>query len=309
MFDVIIVGGGPAGLSAALMLGRCRRRVLLIDSNRPRNAPARLIHGYLTRDGIPPSEFRRFGRRDLVGYGVVVIEGEALGARALPSAERGECPSAYEIRADDGRLYQARKILLATGVVDDLPEIPGFREFYGRGVFHCPYCDAFERSDHPLAAWGAADSVAAAALGLKTWSKDVTAIACPGRLGDGDRRLLELNGVAIREAAIARLEGGPPPDGYLERVVFETGESMDCAALFFDSGRRQSCLLGRSLGCPMTEDGVFETTAMQGSGVRGVFIAGDADQDVQFAIVAAAEGAKAAVAINRELQKEDTKQP
>ncbi|MGH7490373.1 MAG: NAD(P)/FAD-dependent oxidoreductase, partial [bacterium] len=174
MYDVIIAGGGPAGLSAALMLGRCRRRVLLCDLRLPRNRHSHGLHGYLTRDGIAPLAFNDLGRAELEQYGVEVrVDGvtSAQWHHELFHVHIG--PSGEEL---------SRFLLLATGVVDDLPAIPGLHDCYGHTVFHCPYCDGWERRDRPLAAFGHGKTCAGLALALKTWSADVVMCTHGGRI-------------------------------------------------------------------------------------------------------------------------------
>ena len=165
IYEVIIIGAGPAGLSAALILGRCRRRVLVFDSGEYRNAASRSMHGFLTRDGIDPAELRRLGREQLTGYGVNFCEAKVAGACSVDGA--------FRVTLADGTAYQARKMLIATGVVDHLPEIQGAGEYFGRGIFHCPYCDGWEMRDQRLAVYGKARSGAGLALSLKRWSADV----------------------------------------------------------------------------------------------------------------------------------------
>ncbi|MBE0597952.1 MAG: NAD(P)/FAD-dependent oxidoreductase, partial [Desulfuromonadales bacterium] len=147
MYDVIIVGGGIAGLSAALILGRCRRRVLVCDSNRPRNARSKGVHGFFSRDGTDPWELRRLGQEQLRPYPTVEL---------LPCVVTDAVchPGSFEIILEDGQRFLSRLLLLATGIVDHLPQIDGLLEFYGRSVFHCPYCDGWENRDQPLAVYG-----------------------------------------------------------------------------------------------------------------------------------------------------------
>ena len=147
-YDVIIVGAGPAGLSAALILGRARRRVLVCDSGNPRNAASHALHGYLTRDGISPREFLAFGRRELEPYETVSLRHIAAIDAACEQNGR------FRVTLADGTVTHARKLLVATGVCDNLPDIPGFAECYGRSVFHCPYCDGWENRDQPIAIYG-----------------------------------------------------------------------------------------------------------------------------------------------------------
>lgn len=300
MRDVIIIGGGPAGLSAALILGRARRRVLVIDNGHPRNEMATHSHGFLTRDGIEPAELLRLGREQLAPYGVEFLTAEATHAERLSGgAPKG---SAFRVRLDNDRTLECRKILLATGLRDVLPQIPGLLELYGRSVHHCPYCDGWEHRDRPLAALGPGQAAVGLALSLKTWSADVTActhgIDVPRDQLDRASRC----GVKVRAEPIARLAAR---DGRLESVVFTQGPPLPCHSLFFNTPQFQRSPLAAMLGCAFREDGGVASSNKQCTDVPGLYIAGDADKDVQFLIVAAAEGATAAVAINRELQDED----
>jgi thioredoxin reductase len=301
-YDVLIVGGGPAGLSAALVLGRCRRRVLVVDSGRPRNASSRAIHGYLSRDGVPPRELLRLGRVELDRYGVEFLEAEVDSARGLSPGETPDSGAEFEIVTRDGRGFRSRKLLLATGIRDVLPPIDGAERYYGRGVHHCPYCDGWEHRDRALVAYGAGRAAVGLALSLRTWSGRVTACTGGKRVAAEDRGRLRRNGIALRTERIARLDG----DGEaLQRVVFESGPPLECQALFFKTGQAQHSHLPAMLGCESKGDNQMRTDDRQRTCRPGLFLAGDADGDVQFVSVAVAEGARAAVAINRELQDED----
>lgn len=296
MYDAIIVGAGPAGLSAALILGRCRRRTLVIDQGHPRNEAAHELHGFLTRDGIPPAELLRLGRDQLGQYETVELrEGEAR------AASRHE--GFFELTLATGERCQGRLLLLATGMMDDLPEVNGMSEFYGRGVHHCPYCDGWEHRDQSIVIYGRGRGVAALALEITIWSRDLTLCADgPADLEEKDRARLEKRGIAVREERIAHVEGR---DGWLERVVFASGESIPCKALFFSERPRQRCDLPESLGCEFTESGAVRTGEHEATNVPGLYVAGDASRRVQLAIIAAAEGAGAAFAINTALLKSD----
>ena len=294
IYEVIIIGAGPAGLSAALILGRCRRRVLVFDSGEYRNAASRSMHGFLTRDGIDPAELRRLGREQLTGYGVNFCEAKVAGACSIDGA--------FRVTLADGTAYQARKMLIATGVVDHLPEIQGAGEYFGRGIFHCPYCDGWEMRDQRLAVYGKAKSGAGLALSLKRWSADVVLCTdgAPGLPGDESARL-KRHGIAVRREKILRFDG----DRWLERVVFRSGETLPCRAVFLSTGQHQRSELAAVMGCRFTSKGTVLTDRRERSGVPGLWVAGDASRDVQLAVVAAAEGAKAAIAINKALQKAD----
>ena len=293
MLDVLVVGGGPAGLSAALMLGRCRRQVLVCDLGEPRNRRSHGLHGYLTRDGIAPQAFNDLGRRELPAYGVEVRCVGVTGAQLLDDH--------YRVSLGDGSLEDARYLLIATGVIDDLPAIPGFDECYGTSIFHCPYCDGWEQRDRPLAAFGRGTHVTGLALGLKTWSADVVVCTHGSRLGRPFRERLSRNGIAIRTEPIARLEHA---DGVLTSVLFTSGDPLPRDAVFFSTGQRPQSDLATKLGCALTRRGTVNTGTLCDTNVPRLFVAGDASRDAQFDIVAAAEGVKAAVAINQALQAE-----
>ena len=296
MLDVIIVGGGPAGLSAALVLGRCRRRVLICDAGRPRNAASHGLHGFLTRDGIEPAEFLRLAREQLRPYETVELrQAEVTNARCLASG--------FEITLNNGAVISSRKLLLATGVVDDIPAIEGLGELYGRSVFHCPYCDGWEMRDRSLAVYGRGENGLGLTLELLLWSRDL--VLCtdgPAELSEDERQRLAHHGIPTREDRILRLEGS---DGALNRIVFATGEPLARNAMFFSTGNRQASDLAEKLGCRFTEQGCVDTGEYETTNVPGLYVAGDASRLVQFVIVAGSEGAQAAVAINKELMKED----
>ena len=290
MFDVIVVGGGPAGLSAALMLGRCRRRVLVCDLGQPRNRRSQAIHGYLTRDGVAPAAFLDMGRRELTQYG---IDYRSIGVTTV-------CASAdhFSVTLSDGRHEHAKFLLLATGVFDDLPLIPGLEECYGRSVFHCPYCDGWEWRDRRLAAVGAGADAAKLALGLRAWSHEVVLCSNGADLHRRERQRLEQNGISVRTQAISRLEHDA---GVLSAIAFEDGGSLPRDALFFSSNQHPQSDIATRLGCALNARGTVKTGTLSDTNVPRVFVAGDASRDAQFVVVAAAEGVKAAVAINKAL--------
>lgn len=296
VFDVVIVGGGPAGLSAALVLGRCRRRVLVCDAGQQRNAVSRGLHCFLTRDGIEPAEFLHLGREQLRPY-------ETVELRHTEVVDAKRSANSFELTLDNGERVSSRKVLLATGVIDDLPNIEGLSAFYGRSVFHCPYCDGWEMRDQPLAVYGRGENGFGLALELTVWSNDL--VLCsdgPSELSDQElRRLIEHN-ISVRKDRISRLDGR---DGVLEHIVFTNGEMLARRGMFFSTGQRQGSHLPKTLGCEFSEQGCVETGDYETTNVPGLYVAGDASRLVQFVIVAASEGAQAAVAINKELMKED----
>jgi thioredoxin reductase len=289
MYDVIIVGGGPAGLSAATILGRARRRVVVFDDGKYRNEASRGVHGFLTRDGIHPAELRRIAREQLARYEVDYFYNH------VTAAERTGL--GFAVMLDDGGRVESRMLLLATGVRDHIPDIEGAERLYGCGVFHCPYCDAWEVRDRPLAAYGR--EAAGLAASLKTWSPDV--ILCtggPARIKPADDARLQRLGIGVFRRRVVRLEGSDR----LEQIVFDDGTAAPCNGLFFSAGQSQRCDIAGKLGCAFDKKGAVKTGKLEGTNVPGLFVAGDASKDVQLAVVAAAEGAKAAIAIHTALQ-------
>jgi thioredoxin reductase len=294
IFDVIVIGGGPAGLSAALMLGRCRRSVLLCDRGQPRNQRSRALHGYLTRDGVAPATLNELGRAELGQYG---IELRAIGVTAVSRVE-----DRFQVSLANGHDEAAQFVLIATGVIDELPAIPGFHECYGRSAFHCPYCDGWEWRDRPLAVFGRGRDAAHMALGLKTWSADIVLCSNGTSISRALRDRLARNQIAVRAEPVAGLDHR---EGALSAIRFGGGASVPRDALFFTTGQHPQSDLAIQLGCSLTRRGTVNTGMLCDTNVPGVFVAGDASRDAQFVVVAAAEGVKAAVAINKALQKRD----
>lgn len=305
MADVIIVGAGPAGLSAALVLGRCRRSVIVIDSQQPRNAKSRAVNNYLTRDHTPPAQMRAAAIKEVLGYGVTVIRGRvehaerrADGCFMARTASAGDASSS-ESTAEE---YVSRKMLLATGVRDILPNLPGFVEFYGSSVHHCPYCDGWEHRGERLVAFGEGDAAVGLALSLRTWSDRVTACTHGAPPSEELRVRAVKRGILVCQAPVTELRG---EGDRLRSVELADGHSIECEAVFFNTSQAQRSHLPKLLGCEFKDDGGVRTTDRQCTDIKGLYVAGDADKEVQFVIVAAAEGATAAVAINRELQDEE----
>ena len=296
MYDVVIVGGGPAGLSAALVLGRCRRTVLVCDSGRPRNEASQAMHGYLTRDGMPPLEFLRLAREELRPYETVEVRPVTVtDARCGPN-------SRFATTLETGEIVESRKLLIATGVRDTLPEVEGIGPMYGRSVFHCPYCDGWEVRDAALAVYGKGEKGYGLSLELTAWSRDI--LLCTDGPSEIDARKvarLNRNGIVVREEPVVRLEG---TDGMLERIVFAGASPSERKALFFTTWQHQQSHLAVQLGCEFNDKGTVRTGKYETTHLPGLFVAGDASRAVQWVVVAAAEGAEAAFAINTDLIKE-----
>jgi thioredoxin reductase len=294
VYDVIVVGGGPAGLSAALMLGRCRRKVLVCDRGEPRNRRSNGLHGYLTRDGVRPLDFNALGRRELAPYGI------ELRPVSVSSAVRRR--GSFLVSLADGARAHARFLLLATGVADELPKLDGIADCYGRSVFHCPYCDGWEWRDRKLAVLGSGRKGAGLALALRTWSSDVRLCTRGNRIPAEARGRLARNGISMITTPIRRLEHRR---GLLTRLVLRDGSQIPVDAIFFTTGQHPQDDLAARLGCTFTPHGTVNTGRSSETNVPGVFVAGDASRDAQFVVVAASEGVKAAVAINQALQRSE----
>lgn len=296
-YDVIIVGGGPAGWSAALVLGRCRRRVLVIDNAKHRNAASHGLHAFITRDGTLPSEFLRLSREDAMRYPSITH----LRATVLDAKQR---PDGFEVVLDDGGRFASRKILLATGIVDELPRLENIARFYGTSVHHCPYCDGWEHRDKPLAVYGRGEKAVSFALMLSLWSADVALCTDgPDEHARAQKERMAKLGVRLFEAKLKGLDG---EHGRLRAIVFQDGGRLERAALFFNTGHHQRSPLFERLGCKLDADGdVVPERPYEETSVSGVYAAGDATRDVMLVVVAAAEGAKAAFSINKALLAEE----
>jgi thioredoxin reductase len=273
------------------MLGRCRRRVLLCDAGQPRNARSRGLHGYLTRDGIAPLELLRLGREELQRYGIET--------RTVEVSDVHGTVDQFEVELVNGERVPARRVLVASGVRDDLPPVPGLADCYGITVHHCPYCDGWECRDKSIAVIGKGSGAAALSLSLRTWTPRVVACVEAGRLSTRDRAQLQEQGIEVHTSSVERVEHD---EGHVRRVVLKKGRPVDCEAIFLSTRQHPQWDVPRRLGCEVTGRGVVKTDHLGQTCVPGVYVVGDASRDVQFAIVAAAEGAKAAVAINKALQ-------
>jgi thioredoxin reductase len=297
MLDVIVAGAGPAGLQAALTLGRARRRVLVCDSGEPRNTFTGVVHGFLSRDGVDPTDLREIALDELRRYPTVEL-------RRATITDARSTGDAFSATLDDGTQLSARKLILATGLVDDLSAPEGLAEIWGRAAFHCVYCDGFERADRPLAVIDSGPAATFVALHATRWSDDVVLVT--GRradLGDEDRARLSRRGIPVNEQPIQRLE----VDGDAARIVFADGATLDGRTIFVHPPTRQRSDLALRLGCNALDDGSIEVNDFGQTTVPGVYAAGDMARRPAFpfpaaqVIHAASSGGIAAVVADREL--------
>jgi thioredoxin reductase len=291
-YDVVVVGGGAAGLSAALVLGRARRRVAVIDAGAPRNAPAAHMQGFLSRDGMPPADLLAAGRVEVTGYGVELVEDQVVAIE-----------SGLIVHLAGGRVLQARRILVATGVRDELPEIPGVRERWGRDLLHCPYCHGWEVRDQPLGVLGTLPGSVQHAQLVRQWSDDVAFFAHTYELTAAEQVQLEARGVRIVNGVVARLV---VEDDRLTGVELTDGRVIARTAVFIRPGNlphADGLLTG--LGCEVDGDGFVTVDATGRTSAFGVWAAGNVVDPRAQVITAAGAGSAAAIAINADLVQKD----
>lgn len=314
LYDVAIVGGGPAGLSAAIWLGRYRHRVVLLDSGDPRNWETRGIHGYLGLPDVPPYELRARGRDEARRFGAELIDAhveridrvaeEQFALEVHPIAVTRATPRELEVRdLPAAQCLSARRVLLAFGIKDVWPDVPGLDRCYGDTVHHCPDCDGYEALGSHIVVIASGRSAVGMAFSLATWS-DAIIICTNGaspNIAEEHADKLRALGVSVRAERITRVrtEGGA-----VRAVELEGGETLPCERIFFSIGHRPADDLAEQLGCARDEDGMIEVDHAFHTSIRNVFAAGDIVPGPHLGIVAAAHGAIAAAAINKSLLPE-----
>lgn len=300
--DVVIVGGGAAGLSAATTLGRALRSVLVIDSGTPRNAPAAGVHGYLSRDGMNPGGLLSVGRSEVRSYGGTVIGGEAVSARRTPDG--------FEVALGDGRRFSGRRLLVTTGLTDELPPIDGLREQWGKGVVHCPYCHGWEIRGQRIGVLGTGPLSVHQALLFRQWSRDITLFLNDTvEPTDEEWDKLAARSVTVVEGAVASVDA---VDGVLTGLTLRQGSSFDVQALAVGARMEARSTFLESLGLtsqvhPSGAGRFIETDAMGATAVRGVYAAGNVSNLMAQVITAAAEGVMTGAGINADLIEEETR--
>ena len=293
-YDVVVVGGGAAGLSAALVLGRARRRVAVVDAGTPRNAPAAHMQGFLSRGGMPPAELLAVARGEVREYGVELVRDRVT-----------EATAGFTIRLADDRTLTARRLLLATGAADELPDIPGARERWGRDFLHCPYCHGWEVRDQSLGVLATQPGSVEHAHLLRQWSDDVVFFAHTQPVAASDRAALAARGIQVVDGIVTRFLVA---DDRLDAVQLADGRAVPRAAVFIrptlhahDDG------LARSLGCDLDEAGFVRTDRTGRTSVPGIWAAGNVADPRAQVITAAGAGSAAAIALNADLLEEDVR--
>lgn len=300
LYDCIVIGAGPAGLSASLFLARYLRRTLTFHHNSPRNEYAHGVHGFLGHHGIRPGELLARGRDEVTSHGGLIIEACVTAVEKVSSDH-------FRVSAGNEatQVFEARRLLLATGLRDLTPDCPGFREFYGSSVHHCPDCDGYEVKDKRVAVLAHDQNAVAFTRNLLTWTKHLTLLTDHREISSEDRAKLADLDVAIRTEAVVGLEGDNEAK-QLQRVLFSEGEPLECDALFFNLGTELATNFHEPLGCRLDpECGLLWVDQTRQTSTEGVYAAGDITPNSQLAVVAAAEGAMAAIHIHRSLIRDE----
>jgi thioredoxin reductase len=295
VWDCIVVGAGPAGLNAALVLGRARRRVLILDDGQPRNYATQEMHGVLGHDGMDPSDLRARGRAEIARYEVELVAAEVEDAAVIDGGVRLAWAQGADV---------ARTVLLATGMLDEVPDIPGIAEIWGTSAHTCPYCDGFEHRDERLAVLAAGARGEHLAVLLHQWSDDVVLLTDGPHALEADQlaRLKALD-IPIVETPVLTLDGDGT--GRLQRVRLDDGRTLGRDALFFYAGWHLRTELARTLECGLPEDGSIAVDASQATTVDRIYAAGNCTDPRALVPAAAGSGVTAAVAINARLSFED----
>jgi thioredoxin reductase len=293
-YDVLVIGGGPAGLSAALVLGRARRRVAVIDAGVPRNAPAAHMQGFLSRDGMPPADLLKASRAEVQAYGVDLLDDQVV-----------EVADGFSLQLAGGRSLTARRLLLATGASDVLPDIRGARERWGRDFLHCPYCHGWEVRDQPIGVLGTGPGSIDHAHLLRQWSDDVLFFSHNDAVTASEQTALDARGIKVIEGTVVRLS---IVDDRLDAVELADGRAIPRAAVFMRPTLRPNLDgLVEALGCEVDEGGFIRADATGNTSATGVWVAGNAANPRAQVITAAGEGSAAAIAINADLVAEDVR--
>lgn len=293
VLDVLIVGGGPAGMSAALMLGRARKNVVVVDEETPRHAPAEGVHGFLSREGIPPMELRRVSRAQLTPFASVAFVTDRVDSVEKPDVTLPAKERILSIRGRSGQIWRARTLLLTVGVVDIYPEIDGFERFWAKDIHLCPYCHGWEVRDEPLAVLGHDEMAIHLATLLKGWSRDIVLLTQGQTLSAEAQETLVSSEVRVVETPVAALEG----ESRLSHIALADGSRIERSALFIKTSQRMIGLV-ESMGLKLNERGFIQTDMFAATSDPNIFAAGDCTGAMPSVLNAAAQGSIAGAGIN-----------
>jgi thioredoxin reductase len=295
-YDVVVVGGGAAGLSAALVLSRARRRVVVVDAGRPRNAPAQHMQGFLSRDGMPPEQLLERGRDEIRAYGAEIRPGTVAAVTTSPGLHR------FTVTLSDESRLHARRVLITTGLTDELPDVPGLRERWARDVLHCPYCHGYEVRDRRLAVlWNGPETVRYAQI-VRQWSPDVVLFAPASSVTSEQRTQLTARAIGIVEGTVDRLI---VIDDALDAIHLDDGRTIARDVAFVPPTFVPHDALLRDLGCALDENGWVITGPAGSTSTPGVWVAGNVADPRAQVITAAGEGSAVAIAMNTDLVEDD----
>ncbi|MGD6830691.1 NAD(P)/FAD-dependent oxidoreductase [Sutcliffiella halmapala] len=297
VLDCVVIGGGPSGLNASLVLGRAKKNIILFDEDKPRNAVTYESHGFITRDGIKPSEFKRIAKEELRNYPSISIQNH----RVIAIIKEKQ---SFIIHTDEGNSYHSRKVILSTGLRDVMPRIEGINNFFGTSLFNCPFCDGWELKDRPLVVISENERAFHMTKMIANWSKDLV-VCTNGRIifTEEQKELLTKKNIKVFEDEIEILQG---ENGHLRTIKFMNGKVIEREGGIVTTGLEQASSLAQTLGCAINKMGGIETDNFGRTNIQGIYASGDISITLPAQlIIAASEGSKAAMGVISDLVNED----
>ncbi|UFT99953.1 NAD(P)/FAD-dependent oxidoreductase [Radiobacillus kanasensis] len=297
LLDCVVIGGGPAGLNASLVLARGKKNVILFDEDKPRNAVTHESHGFITRDGIKPTVFKQSAKKDLMKYPNISIHNQRV-------TEIKKEDKSFIIHTHDGNSYRSRKVILATGLKDVMPEIEGIHNFYGVSLFSCPFCDGWELRDRALVVIPTAEHAFHITKMIFNWSNDIVVCTNGTKMFSTEQiELLTKKNIKVLEDDILALDGD---QGQLEKILFKNGEEIAREGGFVTTRLEQASSLAQKLGCSMNKMGGVEIDSLGRTNIEGIYASGDNSLSGPPQLInAASEGSKAAMGVISDLIYED----